>query len=318
MTPRPPSPGALATARGKIVESGLAAGWALTRSLPESVTATLLQAVGHVLWSRDGARVQQLEANLRRAVPDESDAELKQLSRQAMTSYFRYWNEVFQLPAWSNSRIVDSVVTANEAPLRAAMADGSGAIVALPHMANWDHAGAWACLTDMPVTTVAEVVRPESLFHRFVAYREALGMQVVPLTHGASTLTGLRAAVTAGRLVCLVADRDLGRTGVRVRLLGEPATLPPGPAVLSRVTGAPLFVATLSYTGPLLRIEFSDPVPARSGPAGLGEMTQRVADIFSAGIRRAPVDWHMLQPVFTADAAATRGGTGRRTVQLPP
>ncbi len=238
---------------------------------------------------------------LRRAAPDVTDDQLNELCNQALRSYFRYWHETFRLPAWTPNRIVDSVVTANEAPLRAGYAGGGGAIIALPHMANWDHAGAWACLTGMPVTTVAERLKPESLFDRFVRYREELGMQVLPLTGGANPLTELRTALRAGRLVCLVADRDIGKSGVEVELLGEPARLPGGPAVLARLTGAPLIAATLTYQGPLLRIEFSDPLPVRRGRDGVVAMTQDIADVFSAGIRRAPVDWHMLQPVFTAD-----------------
>ncbi len=264
----------------------------------------MLEGAADRLWKQHGAGVRQLEANLRRAVPGCSDTELRELSSRAMRSYFRYWHEVFRLPSWTPDRIVTSVVTVNEEPLREAFADGNGGVIALPHMANWDHAGAWACLTDMPVTTVVERLRPESLFDRFVGYREELGMRVLPLGEGASSLTGLRQALAAGRLVCLVADRDLGSTGVAVELLDEQTRLPGGPATLARVTSAPLFAATLSYAGPLLRIEFSDQVRVRRGRGGVAAMTQEVADFFSAGIRRDPVDWHMLQPLFTADLEA--------------
>ena len=96
-------------------------------------------------------------------------------------------------------------------------------------MANWDLAGAWACLTGMPVTTVAERLRPESLYDRFVGYREQLGMEVIALTGGGNLLGTLRDALRRGRLVCLLADRDLTGSGVEVDLLGETARLPGGP-----------------------------------------------------------------------------------------
>lgn len=234
-----------------------------------------------------------------------------------MASYFRYWHEVFRLPSEPPQRIVSSVVTVNEAPLREAMAKHRGAVVALPHMANWDHAGAWASLTGMPVTAVAERLRPESLFDRFVDYREQLGIEVVGLPRGGasadgepasvsgrSTVRALRDALKRGRLVCLVADRDLSRTGIQVTLLDEAARLPSGPAALARLAGAALFAVTLSYSGPSLRLSISDPVPPRPGAAGLAAMTQDIADHFSAGIQHAPVDWHMLQRVFVADLAS--------------
>jgi phosphatidylinositol dimannoside acyltransferase len=212
------------------------------------------------------------------------------------------------VPTWPPDRIVNAVVTRGESALRRAVAEGKGAVVALPHMANWDHAGAWACLTGMPVSTVAERLRPESLFRRFVGYRERLGMQVLPLTGGVSPVTALRRALHDGRVVCLLADRNFARTGVPVTLLGEPAVLPAGPAVLARMAGAPLFAVSLSYDGPLLHLDIGEPIPLHGGAEGVQRMMQEVADHFSAGIRQHPTDWHMLQRVFAADVA--RGSEG--------
>jgi phosphatidylinositol dimannoside acyltransferase len=200
-------------------------------------------------------------------------------------------------------RVVDGVVTSGERSLRTEFGRGSGAIVALPHMANWDLAGAWACHTGMLVSTVAERLRPESLYDRFVRYREALGMEVLPLSGGESALAGLRRSLDAGRLVCLLADRDLGGSGVEVRLLDEPARVAAGPATLARMTGAPLFAAALTYRGPLMHIAFSPQITPLPGRDGLISTAQEMADWFSSGIRRAPQDWHMMQPVFASDTA---------------
>ncbi len=157
----------------------------------------------------------------------------------------------------------------------------------------------------MPVSTVAERLQPERLYDRFVAYRTSLGMEVSPLTGRANPLGDLREALRRGRLVCLVADRDLAGTGMQVKLLGEAARMPTGPAALSRMTGAPLVALTSEYRGPLLRLAFSDVVGIQPGRDGVRAMTQEIANFFSAAIRRVPQDWHMLQPVFSADIEAT-------------
>ena len=292
------------TARESLVDYAFRVGWTITRHAPEPVAERLLEGAADRVTRGDGEGVQQLARNLLRAAPDRTPAERDALLQQAMRSYFRYWHEAFRLPSWSDHRIVDTVVTTNEQPLRDGFAQGSGAIVALPHMANWDLAGAWACLTGMPVSTVAERLRPETLYNRFVGYRRQLGMEVIALTGGGNPLGLLRAGLTQGRLVCLLSDRDLTGSGVEVDLLGEPARLPGGPAALARMTGAPLVAASLRYSGPLLRIDFSDPVPVVRGSGGVHTMTQQVADWFSDGIRRNPHDWHMLQRVFTADLPA--------------
>jgi KDO2-lipid IV(A) lauroyltransferase len=290
-----------------LVDYAFRMAWMVTRHSPEPVATRLLEGVADRVWRQRGAGIQQLEANLRRAVPGSTTSEVVELSRVAMHSYFRYWQEVFRLPSWSPARIVDQVVTTGEEGLRGGFDRGRGAIIALPHMANWDLAGAWACLTGMPVSAVAERLRPEALFDRFVSYREALGMEVVPLTGGGNPLSRLRSSIAAGRLVCLLADRDLTGNGLEVTLLDEPARLPGGPAALSRMTGAPMVALNLSYRGPLLRLDFSPVVEPRPGPDGLRAMTQEVADWFSAGIRATPADWHMLQPVFSADADRVGG-----------
>jgi phosphatidylinositol dimannoside acyltransferase len=283
------------------VAFGLA--WSATRHLPERPAGRLFETIADRVWRQRGAGVLRLEANLRRAAPDADDEAVRQLSRQALRSYFRYWHEAFRLPALAPSRVVDGVVTSGEPALRAEFGRGEGAIIALPHMANWDLAGAWACRTGMPVTTVAERLRPESLYRKFVRYRERLGMEVLPLTGGASPLAGLRGALAGGRLVCLLADRDFAGAGAVVSLLGEPARVAAGPAALARITGAPLFAAALTYQGPLMHIAFSPPIPVRQGRDGLTAMAQDMADWFSSGIRRAPHDWHMMQPVFVSDLA---------------
>ena len=281
-------------------------GWAATKRVPEGVARAVFRQVADQTWRRHGPGVRQLEANLGRAFPGLSGTQLRRESKLAMRSYLRYWCEVFRLPALSGREVVERVRTVDEHFLRDAYATGRGVVIPLPHMANWDHAGAWACLTGMPLTTVAERLEPERLFARFVAYRESLGMEVLPLTGAEDPFRAMSARLRDGRLVCLVADRDIAATGLEVSLLGEPAKLPAGPAALCRVTGAALVPATLSYAGPQLVIRFYPPVPPVRGRAGTEAMTQQVADAFSAGIRKHPHNWHMLQQVFSADLPSAR------------
>lgn len=290
----------------RLVDYAFRFGWAITRHTPEPAAQRVLESAADRIWRQRGDGVAQLEANLRRAAPGVGEDALRELSRQAMRSYFRYWHEAFRMPSWSHERIVDTVVTTNETALRTIHARGKGAIVALPHMANWDLAGAWASLTGMPVSTVAERLRPESLFRRFVEYRVGLGIEVVPLSSGASALAAMRQALDANRVVCLLADRTVtsGTGGTEVDLLGERALLPGGPAALSRLSGVPIVVCVPTYRGNLLHLRISDPIDPVPGRDGVAATMQAVADEFSAGIGAAPQDWHMLQAVFVRDVDA--------------
>src|SRR5690606_19091789 len=146
-----------------------------------------------------------------------------------------------------------------------------------------------------------ERLRPERLYDRFVAYRERLGMEVLPASGEGNRLGVLADRLRAGGLVCLVGDRDLSGRGVEVTLLGEPARIPPGPAVLARRTGAVLLPVSPWCDGPAMHIGRGAPIAPATGANAVTVMSQRVAAAFSAGIAAHPTAWHMLQRVFTAD-----------------
>ncbi|QNN52508.1 phosphatidylinositol mannoside acyltransferase [Nocardioides mesophilus] len=294
--------GGLARARAAVVDQGAAtgyvAGWRLVRRLPEPVARKVFARIGEQIHRRDGSGVRRLRENLRLVCPELDPEALEALTREGVGSYLRYWCEAFRLPTWTPQELVRRTVVVDEHHLRAPQQAGQGVVVALPHMANWDWAGAWACGTGMPLTTVAERLKPERLYDEFVAYRASLGMEILSLTGEQPVFGPLVSRLRAGRLVCLLSDRDLSRTGVEVDLCGAPARMPRGPAMLARATGAPLVPATLAYRGECLQITFHEPVPHRSGPDGVAHMMQGVADAFSAGIHADPQDWHMMQRVF--------------------
>jgi phosphatidylinositol dimannoside acyltransferase len=296
--------------RDRLAGPGSDLAWACARRLPEPVATRLLRRLPGPLMRNPGGRLDQLRRNLRRAAPGLSQDRLELLLAGAIGSYLRYWYEVARIGSWPAERVVGRVVAVNQEAVRDARAR-TGAVVALPHMANWDHAAAWATRTGMPVTAVAERLQPPRRYQRFAAYRERLGMDLVALDTATPVdrwmWSRLRSAVAGGRLVCLVSDRDLVGRGTVVELLGEPARLPTGPAALAAGAGATLFAATLAYQGPLLRIEFSGPIGVSRRGSDVRRATQTVADWFSRGITRSPEDWHMMQPVFTSDLPGAGG-----------
>jgi len=178
-------------------------------------------------------------------------------------------------------------------------------IFALPHMGNWEHAGAWIVLRGAgKFTTVAERLRPESLYDRFVAFREGLGMEVLPHSGGASRFGVLARRLRDGGLVCLLCERDLTGGGIEVEFFGEPARMMGGAAALAVHTGAALMPVTLWYDGPYwgAHIHPEIGVPADGDrPGKVNAMTQQLARVFEAAIAEHPEDWHMLQKVFVAE-----------------
>ncbi|MEE1939068.1 phosphatidylinositol mannoside acyltransferase [Streptomyces sp. TRM 70361] len=286
-------------------------GWSTVRRLPEPAAAALGRTVADIAWRRRGQGVRRLEANYARVVPGAGPQRLAELSRAGMRSYLRYWMESFRLPVWSERRIRESVHVEDLDRLTGTLDSGRGVVLALPHMGNWDLAGAYLTAgLGIPFTTVVERLEPESLFDRFVAYRESLGMEVLPHTGGAAFGT-LARRLRAGGLVALVADRDLSASGIEVEFFGEPARMPAGPAMLALQTGAALLPAHLWFgEPPVMKGRVLPPVevPAEgTRREKAAAMTQAMADGFAAGIAEHPEDWHMLQRLWSADLAPRSG-----------
>jgi KDO2-lipid IV(A) lauroyltransferase len=210
----------------------------------------------------------------------------------------RYWCDTFRSPDWDTERIQKTVSVEYEDLLVGPMREGKGVIVALPHAGNWDHAGSYFCSMGLPLVTVAERLKPEALFQRFLQYRQAIGMEVLALD-GRSTATLMQRA-RDGKLIALVADRDLSKNGVEVNFFGYPAKMPAGPALLAIRTGVPLITAFVSYQAGGINIELKGiEIPQEGTDAEkVSIVVQRCADHFAQGIERHPEDWHMLQRIW--------------------
>jgi lauroyl/myristoyl acyltransferase len=293
--------------KDRLIDAGYGLGWSVVCRLPESWARRAFRTVADIAWRRQGPRTQVLEANLRRVLgPAATGAELRALSRAAMRSYARYWLEVFRLPVIPAERLVAGMHAEGDVQIAFDhVAAGRGVVFALPHMGNWDQAGAWIIERGAgSFTTVAERVKPESVYERFVGFRESLGMEVLPASGGSRPFGVLAQRLRAGKIVCLPCDRDVTGSGIEVEFFGEAARMMAGPAALAVQTGAALIPVTIWFTDDGWGVRFHDEVPV----PGEGDrkqkvvaMTQQIARAFEDGIRAHPADWHMLQRVFVAD-----------------
>jgi KDO2-lipid IV(A) lauroyltransferase len=274
------------------------AGWRIIRWLPEKTAYRLAFSVADFLTKRNGKNVSRLRSNLRRTKPGITSLDLDLLVFSAMRSYMRYWCDTFRFPDWSPERVRETVTVTNEHLLIDAIAAKTGVIVSLPHAGNWDHAGAYFCAKGIRLVTVAERLKPEKLFLKFLGYRQAMGMEVLPLDGG--VIGTLAQRLRQGALVALVADRDLSRTGINVEFFGGPSRMPAGPALLALKTNAPLITAFVSYTESGIHIDFKLVILPSAGSEAekVSEIVQMTAKHFEEGISEHPEDWHMLQRIW--------------------
>ena len=300
-----PDRGSRFSLTGQFTDWGYAAGWRIVRAMPELMARNAFGAGAH--YAARGGGPAQLRKNLARVLGVDPAEVPDGLIRASLASYARYWREAFRLPTMDHEalgRRLDEVVVGNE-HIEAALTAGRGVVLALPHSGNWDMAGVWLVYKHGTFTTVAERLKPESLYHRFIAYRESLGFEMLPLTGGDRPPFEVLVERLAGNgLVCLMAERDLTRGGVQVDFFGEATRMPAGAAKLAIQTGATLLPAHSHYDRDDMVITMSPPLDTTSGD--VTTITQALADRFARNIAAHPADWHMMQPQWVADLSQER------------
>ncbi len=242
--------------------------------------------------------------NLRRVNPTITDRELARLTRETFESYARYYEESFRLPGTSPADLDAGFTHEGYEHLDASLATGNGAIMAMPHLGGWEWSGFWLTqVKGFPVTAVVERLDPPALFEWFVGLRRSFGFEIVPLGPEAGAATAR--ALKANHTLALLCDRDLAGTGPEVEFFGERTTLPGGPATLALRTGAHLLPTAIYFDGPSSRHAVVLPPIDTSRQGRLRDdvhrVTQDLARALETLIRRAPEQWHLLQPNWPSD-----------------
>ena len=273
--------------------------WKVIGVLPEKSAYKLANVISDRVYSKNGKGVERLRSNYRRVMPNISERQLDEFTKDGMRSYLRYWFDTFRLNKWSKSRIIETTFVVRENLLRDPIATKQGCIIALPHAGNWDHAAAYFCSTGITLTAVVEKLKPEAIFKKFLAYRQSIGIEAI--SHKEKTIPILMERLNQGKLIALVADRDMSRNGIEVNFLGGIAKMPAGPAILALKTGAPLVTAYIRYLEKGIEITFDETIKLPvlgSEEEQIKIVTQSMADNFAKRIKDSPVDWHMLQRIW--------------------
>jgi KDO2-lipid IV(A) lauroyltransferase len=280
------------------------------RRLPAVVAAGMVSPAGFGANLASRERRAMIERHLRRADPTLRGLRLRRAVQEAFDSYARYWLESFRLPTLSVGTVERGFEVEGYEHIVDALAKGNGVILVLPHLGGWEWAGRWIVDQGHEITVVVEKIEPPELFDWFVDLRSKLGMHVVALGPDAGQ-TVMR-ALRDNHVVCLLADRDLQGGGPEVEFFGERTTLPPGPAMLSMRTGAPILPTGVYFTS---RVDGHEawvrpPLPVERVEKRLRDDVQRITQLLAHEleilIRRAPSQWHMFQPNWPSDPGYDR------------
>jgi phosphatidylinositol dimannoside acyltransferase len=273
----------------------------LGRTLPERGGRRLFSAAGRLAFrALPGVRA-TVAANQAQVLGRPADDPIVvSATRQAFERYARYWFDTFHVMRLPDDEVQRRFRASGVEHVDEALAAGTGVVLVMPHMGNWDVGGRWIATRGdgVRLVSVAERLEPERLFELFLRHREELGMDIIGLDdHGVGQQ--LATALAGNRMVCLVADRDLSGKGVEVEMFGRARRVPAGPALLALSSGAPLLVVGIYEEGGDWRCVFGRPLEVeRTGNRreDVRALTRAMAKGFEAAIAASPTDWHMFQP----------------------
>ncbi len=287
-----------------------------TQLTPEVLLRGGNRVVTGAMARGNGPRRVQVERNLRRIYgPTYGGAAMARSVRRTFEFYGRYWIESFRLPTLSKREVEARFDYTGFEWIRRSVDNGFGPIIVLPHLGGWEWAAFWTTrVAGLELTAVVEPVEPPELFDWFASYRESLGMHIVPL--GPDAGPKILDAIKNQHVICLLTDRYIDGGGVDVDFFGETTTLPAGPATLSLRTGTPLLPSAIYFREPYgCHAVIGEPVAyERKGRlrSDVTALTQILADELEGLIRRAPEQWHLMQPNWPSDfeALGVERGTG--------
>lgn len=299
------------SASGSLTVAGYRLGALLSRTVPSPLTDVVASSIGTPASLLGAEKRRMADRHMARAVPQASASRRRRLTSQVFDNYARYYLESFRLPSLT-SKVVDRHMSIEGFDhIHRAREAGHGVIVALPHLGGWEWGGRWITDQGIPMTVVVEPLQPPELFRWFVDLRRDFGMTVVPL--GPDAGSEVLGALRRNEMVCLLSDRFISGAHVAVDFMGERTLLPAGPATLAIRTGAPLLTAAVYFQGTTLghhavvRPPLDTSRQSRRLRDDVRRVTADLAEELTALIRRAPEQWHLLQPNWPSDPGWPHG-----------
>jgi len=284
-----------------------------TSHVPENLGRSLFASIADAYWVRRSEEVRELENNLASIfrTTGYKNESVRRASRANLRSYMRYLHESALLPTLASSQVPIPIHMTGIRRLKDVTDAGRGAVIAIPHMANPEFAGAYLASAFGRVTVVANQFLPLARYDSYAKACQRLGVEVLAKERMSAHVAGnssvkifadLAQRLRAGGIVCLVSDRVSGvGNAATVQMFERRALLPIGPATLAVHTGAALFPGALWYEGNswsgLVCDEIVLPDNA-TRKTEIANFTIKLSEAFECIIGCHFTDWHIPRSFF--------------------
>lgn len=296
--------------------------------LPEGPVDALASAAGELWYRLAPGRAAQARRNFRRVAEHlvardlggsriraaaTDDRALEQVVRHAFRHAVRYYVDMARLPGRSQADLERRLIVETPAPVEDAFGTPGPMIFVAMHFGAVEFPALFAVArTGARVTAPMETLDDPALQAWIARTRSSVGVDLVSLRDARRALTE---ALDRGRIVGMVADRNVAGGTVDVPFFGAPAPLPMGPGLLAVERGLPIWVAAVRrasggrYRGQLRRVDLTAEGSRR---ARLTAAMTGVARAMEEAIAEAPEQWwSAFSPIWPDLDPAAREGSGR-------
>ena len=293
---------------------GLNNGW-LFRTTVRGVTVLprpMSYAIGHagtwIAWRLMAQSNAALADNLRVLFPDADEAALQ---RRALATYRAYAQDTIDFLRSLDAGPEDLgrlfvIPDSTERLFRALLMDGRGFLLVTGHYGNWEVGSALMRALNLPLTVIAMPEADLGVNDMRRAIRDRLGTDTLEVRQSMDTALQIRRRLHEGRSVALLMDRHIGRDRVQVDFLGKQAWFLRTPAVLARLSGAPMVPCFIERMGPGRFLAQADaPIYVDADgdrDAAVRRATQRFATSLEARVRAHPEFWYHFYRYWDAQA----------------
>jgi phosphatidylinositol dimannoside acyltransferase len=296
-------------AREKLIYHGFRTAERLAGAAPRRAALYAAAAVGNVTFDLAASKRAVVCENVARPLGlPATHPRVRHAARRAFRNYGRYLVDMLRLATMSQKEAERLIRIENpEILARAREMGGGGVVVCTVHVGGMDLIGPGLRRHGERMHVVADDTTYGRLYRHLAAVRARHDVHLI----GWRNLRGLYRALRAGENLALFCDRGYRAGDVPVMFMGEPTTLPLGPATLSARIGAPMLPVHVRRTSDDRFIARGLPLIAAptNEPAAIQRATQDLADALASVISEDPGQWYMFRPIWPqtdADRARAR------------
>ncbi|MGB9627247.1 MAG: lysophospholipid acyltransferase family protein [Thermodesulfobacteriota bacterium] len=195
-------------------------------------------------------------------------------------------------------RLIEYIKIEGRSYLDEALAKGKGVIGLGAHLGSFTLLGTRLAVEGYPFNILINVGNFPNLSKRLARYQKILGQKPFSPKRNISMIKSSLNCLKRNEILYFIADEQQRRAGIPVPFFGQEAYTPPGPAIFSLKTGAPILPMFLIREGGLpMRLVIHPPVEiekVQDEKKDVEKLTVQFTKLIEETIRKYPEQWAWL------------------------